>query len=453
MDRRIVIIGGGAAGGTAAQFARKTDRKAKVTIFEAGKYPQYSKCALPHLISKTLDNVIEFDEKWFERANIELFLETVVEKIDWNNKKIVARRGTETIEKKFDSLIIATGAEPVVPPIKGIKEGNSLVNGVFVLRTIDDAYAISSFLPKVKRAVIVGAGAIGLEMAEALHKFNVKITVIEMLPSILPGVLDKDMGDILQKKIPSDIEIFTNHKLIEVASNGSAVESVVIEDEEGNHQTVNADMVLISTGIKANVELARSLGCSIGEKGGIIIDKKCQTSVKNIYAVGDCTQYVDFVTGKPFLVGLGSMAVKQGIVAGINAAGGNAKLPEGFLQTRTTQLFGMEIAAVGPVLNQMPDKKPVTGKFTGSSLPDYFPGGREITVKVLVDPKDGTLIGAQAIGENAAQRINVFACAIMNRMSANDFVKMETAYAPPIAPTLDPISIACDVARMRYGRK
>ncbi|HEB37167.1 MAG TPA: NAD(FAD)-dependent dehydrogenase, partial [Thermoplasmatales archaeon] len=145
--------------------------------------------------------------------------------------------------------------------------------------------------------------------------------------------------------------------------------------------------------------------------------------------------------------------VKQGIVAGINAAGGNAKLPEGFLQTRTTQLFGMEIAAVGPVLNQMPDKKPVTGKFTGSSLPDYFPGGREITVKVLVDPKDGTLIGAQAIGENAAQRINVFACAIMNRMSANDFVKMETAYAPPIAPTLDPISIACDVARMRYGRK
>jgi NADH oxidase (H2O2-forming) len=443
MNRKIVIIGGGAGGGTAAQFARKTDRKASITIFEAGRYSQYSKCALPYLISKIVDNVVEFGEEWFERANIELLLETVVESVE--SKKIIGRRGSETIERSFDSLIIATGAESVIPPIKGMKK-----DSVFSLRNLDDARAISSL--KIKRALIIGAGSIGLEMAEALYHLDVKVTVIELLPFILPSMLDKDMADILERNIPKDIEILTNCRVIEVIEKKNAIFSAIVEDEEKNRLTIDTDMVLVSAGIRANTKLAESIGCKIGERGGIVIDDRCQTSVENVYAVGDCTEYLDFVTGKPFLVGLGSIAVRQGIVAGINAAGGDVRLPRGFLQTRTSKLFGIEVAAVGPTSRLM-EREPITGRFRGRTLPEYFPGGEEVTVKVLVDPEDGTIVGAQTLGEGAALRANVFACAIMNKTSVNRFVQMETAYAPPIAPALDPITVACDVARKKLSRR
>ncbi|HEC81815.1 MAG TPA: NAD(FAD)-dependent dehydrogenase, partial [Thermoplasmatales archaeon] len=441
MSRRIVVVGGGAAGGTAAQFARKTDRKAEITVFEAGAYPQYSKCALPYLISKRVEDVIEFSREWFERANINLFLETVVKEVDVKGKRVVAEHGGETIEKEYDSLIIATGANSVVPPIPGVRsKDGGLAKGVFLLRTLDDAHGISAFLPKVKHAVIVGAGAIGLEMTEALHALGVKVTVVEMLPSILPGMLDEDMANLLQRVMPEDVTVFTGRRVTRVEREGDAVKSVVIEDEKGEQQTIDADLVLIATGVKANVEVAKKIGCRLGDYGGVVVDEGCRTSLKDVYAVGDCTEYFDFVTKKLFPVGLGSIAVRQGIVAGVNAAGGRMFLPEGFVQTRTTKLFGVEVAAVGPTANQVEDFKPVTGRFTGSSLPDYFPGGQDVTVKVIVNPSEGVVIGAQAVGENAAQRINTFACAVMNMMSIEMLSQLETAYAPPVAPTLDPLT-------------
>jgi len=454
MSREIVVVGGGAAGGTAAQFAKKTDREAEVTVFEAEEYPQYSKCALPYFISKKVEHVIEFTSEWFKRSRITLFLETTVKKVDVKKKKVVAeKKNGEVIEKEYDSLIIATGARSAIPPIPGVKDKEVVTKNVFSLRTLDDAYAIASYLPSVKHAVIVGAGAIGLEMAEALYTHGVKVTVVEMLPSILPGMLDKDMADTLQKMIPHDITIFTSHKVAKVNREGDVVNEVIIEDENGKQQTLETEMVLIATGIKANVELAKKTGCKIGGNGGIVVDRRCQTTQRNIYAVGDCTEYIDFVTRKPFLVGLGSIAVRQGIVAGVNAAGGDRVLPDGFVQTRTTKLFGVEVAAVGPTTKQLENLQPITGRFTGSSLPDYFPGGEDVTVKVLINPVDGVLLGAQALGSNAAQRINTFTCAVMNKMSIERLSQLETAYAPPIAPTLDPITIACDVARMKYGRR
>ncbi|KAA0007030.1 MAG: NAD(FAD)-dependent dehydrogenase [Thermoplasmata archaeon] len=454
MGRRIVVVGGGAAGGTAAQFARKTDRNAEITVFEAGKYPQYSKCALPYLISKKVKNVVEFSEEWFKHANINLLLGTMVKEVDVKSRRVLAEHDGETIETGYDSLILATGANSAIPPIPGVvNESGGLTKGVFLLRTLDDAYAISSFIPRVQHAVIVGAGAIGLEMAEALYSHGVKVTVVEMLPSILPGMLDSDTAGVLQKAIPEDILILTGHRVLGVEKEGDVVKKVSVENEEGEQKTLEADMVLIATGIKANSEVAKKIGCKIGEYGGVSIDGRCRTSLEGVYAVGDCTEYLDFVTQKPFLVGLGSIAVRQGIVAGVNAAGGRMFLPEGFVQTRTTKLFGVEVAAVGPTLKQIQNINPVTGRFTGGTLPDYFPGGEEVTVKVAVNPADGVVVAAQAVGVDAAQRINVFACAIMNKMSVEALSQMETAYAPPVAPTLDPLTIACDVARMRYVRK
>ncbi len=449
MARSIVIIGGGAAGGTAAQFAKKTDRNAEVTIFEKGKYPQYSKCALPYFISGKVEDVIEFSEKWFERAGIDLYLETEVKEVDLKDRVVIAEKNGESIEKKFDSLIIATGADPSVPPIDGIYDGEKIKKGVFSLRTLDDAKEIKNFLREVEDISIIGAGLIGLELSEAFYELGKSVKIIEILPSILPGMIDQDLAELVYQKIKDKVEIFVNHRVKKI--NGKdEVESIVVEGKDGDEKEFDADMVILATGIRPNTKIAESIGCKMGETRGIVVDKRSMTSIKDVYAAGDCTEYKDFVTGKAIPVGLGSIGVRQAMVAGVNAAGGNALLPEGFLQTRTTRIFDVEISAVGPLSKEIENS--VQGKYSGKTLPHYFPGGEDIVIKTVIN-NSGEIVSAQAVGVGSALRINTFACAIYNKMNVEEFVKLETAYAPPIAPTLDPMIISADIARYRYGRK
>lgn len=451
-NRDIVIIGCGAGGGTAAQFARKTDRKSSITIFEKGKYPQYSKCGLPYTISGRIPDLmglIEFPEEWFRKANIDLFLEANVEKIDAKKQIISAKKGGQIIEKPYSSLVICTGAEPYIPPIKNID-----VKNVFVVRTIDDVKKIISHLGKNKKATVIGAGLIGLEMADNLHKKGLKVTIVEALPNILSHSLDEDMVKIILDKMPSDISIFTNYLATKVEDSNGEISKVIIKNQQtGDEKSVDTDILILATGIKPETSLAKSIGCKIGETGGIIVNEKAETSVKNVYAVGDCTEYPDFVTSKPVLVGLGSICVRQAIAAGINAAGGNYRLLKGVLQTHTSEFFGVDIATVGPTKIFLNDMSIISGKFNGMSLPDYFPGGKPISIKVLVDEYTGMIIGAQGVGENAAQRINMFACAILAGFDIDTFRKIETAYAPPIAPTLDVVTLVCDAVSMKLGRK
>jgi len=449
MARSIVVIGGGAAGGTAAQFAKKTDRNAEVTIFEKGKYPQYSKCALPYFISGKVEDVIEFSEKWFERAGIDLYLETEVKEVDLKDRVVIAEKNGESIEKKFDSLIIATGADPSVPPIDGIYDGEKIKKGVFSLRTLDDAKEIKNFLREVENISIIGAGLIGLELSEAFYELGKSVKIIEILPSILPGMIDQDLAELVYQKIKDKVEIFVNHRVKKIDGKDE-VESIVVEGKDGDEKEFDADMVILATGIRPNTKIAESIGCKMGEKRGIVVDKRSMTSVKDVYAAGDCTEYKDFVTGKAIPVGLGSIGVRQAMVAGVNAAGGNAVLPEGFLQTRTTRIFDVEISAVGPLSKEIENS--VQGKYSGKTLPHYFPGGEDIVIKTVIN-NAGEIVSAQAVGVGSALRINTFACAIYNKMKIEEFVKLETAYAPPIAPTLDPMIISADIVRYRYGRK
>jgi NADH oxidase (H2O2-forming) len=291
-------------------------------------------------------------------------------------------------------------------------------------------------------------------MAESLHKKGMKITVIEALPFILANALDEDMSKIVHDEISKNIEFFTNHLATRVVNKNSGISKVFIKNQEtGEERDIDTDLMIIATGCKPEVSLAKNIGCKIGETGGIFINEKSETSVKNVYAVGDCTEYYDFVTKKPVSIGLGSIAVRQGIVAGVNAAGGEYKLTDGFLQTRTSEFFGLEIAAVGPTIKLLEDKSVVSGKFNGFSLPDYFPGGKPISIKVVAEDKTGQILYVQAVGDNAAQRINTFACAILTRMDIESFRKLETAYAPPIAPTLDAVTLACDIISMKLNRK
>ncbi|MCK4902534.1 MAG: FAD-dependent oxidoreductase, partial [Thermoplasmatales archaeon] len=443
--KKIAIIGCGAGGGTAAQFARKTDRKAEITIFEKGKYSQYSKCGLPYVISGTIadfNNLIEFSEDWFKKANIDLHLETTVEKIDAKKKIIIAKKRNNVVEKSYDTLIIATGAKPFIPPIENVD-----VDGVFVVRTIDDVKNISSFIKKNGNATIVGAGLIGLEMTDNLRKKGMKITVVETLPMILANNLDEDMVKIVGERIPDDVKILTNHRVEKVESTNGKISKIVIKSQEKNEEiTIDSDLLIIAAGTKPDIDLAKSIGCKIGKTGGIIVNKRCETSVQNVYAIGDCTEFVDYITAKPSLVGLGSIVVRQGISSGINAAGGDYELHKGVLNTSTSEFFGVEIAAVGPTTKGIEDIfSVVTGHFNGSSLPHYYPGGKPISVKILVDKYTGLIISAQAVGENAAQRINLFASAILGQLDIETLRKLETAYAPPIAPTLDVVTLVCDI--------
>ena len=454
--RKIIIIGCGAGGGTAAQFARKTDRKATITIFEQDKYPQYSKCGLPYAISgdiPTFTDLIEFSQEWFENEHITLHLNTTVTAID-TKKQIITASGTKEIKQEYDALIIATGAVPTIPPIQNIQTKKQLPEGISVLRTIDHAKEIVSQVKKNGKATIIGAGLIGLEMADALNKKGMEVTIVEALPSILAQTLDEDMSQLVVQEIEKHINLYINHVVTKIEEHNNQITHVHIKNnttQEEFKQTT--DLLIIATGVKPLNELAKKIGCKIGPTGGIIVTNTSETSIKNIYAVGDCTEYQDFITHRPIGVGLGSIVVRQAIAAGINTAGGNYPLPKGVLLTRTSEFFGIEIAAVGPVKNDCKDMLLVSGRFTGSSHPEYFPKGEPITIKVSVDEKTEEIIYAQAIGSNAAQRINVFACALLNNMTIEALRRLETAYAPSIAPTLDTLTLACDVASLKLRRK
>ena len=460
---RIVVVGGMAAGATAAQFARKTDRKADVTLVGKETHPIYSKCGLPYALSgriPTFERLVEFDEHWFRQFRIELHLGTEVTSIDHSARTLTTCdfRGGREGTLQYDSLILATGANPWMPPIEGAyTEPGVLKEGVHLIRTISDGARLSGNAWRDTRAVIVGGGLIGMEFAEALSVRGVHVTIVELQKELLLASLDEDMAQTARQLVEkSRTPIYTGHTAVRINGEPRA-ESIVIEDiATGQKRELPADIVLISTGTRGNTELAVKAGCALGTTGQVKVNARCETSVPGIWAAGDCTEYVDLITGAPVAVGMGTVATRQGRAAGINAAGGRSELPPGILGTRVTEAFGMHLAGVGPTESQLRKAgiEPVIGRFVGSTLPTYIPGGHEITVKVLAHPEDGRILGAQIVGSSRVhQRINAFAVAILSGMTIQQFSNLETAYAPPIAPTLDAITLACDVALMKMRRR
>jgi len=445
MARKIIIIGAHAAGTDAASAARKTDRSAEITLITNQKVAGYSPCGIPFVLGKhipSFEDLVVFPPSYYQMMKIDLRLETTAKKINVEDKTVeIEDKNGKSETLQYDSLILATGAYPFVPPIKGREK-----KGVFTLRTLEDGKRINQALEKAKSAVVIGAGLIGLEAAVSFTERGLKTTVVELLPQVLPAMLDRDMARLVQKNLEEKgLSIITGKGVDEILGDDH-VSGVSVAGEE-----IPADLIIVATGVRPNVQLAKDAGIKIGETGGIKTNMRMETSVKEVYAAGDCAESVNLITKRPMLSQLGTTAVRHGKVAGINAAGGYAVFP-GCLGSAVTRLFDLEIGATG--LTEFAAGRAgietVSGSITSKTRADYYPGGKPIRVKILVDKDTERIIGGQIVGgEEVTQRINALSFAIQKQMTVRDLAKADTCYAPPVNETWEPMVLAAEIALRR----
>lgn len=446
MPRRIVIIGAHAAGVDAASAARKTDRTAEITLITEEKHAGYSRCGLPFVIGgqiPSFNDLIVFPPSYYQMMKLTLKTETKVTKID-TGKKIVETvdKTGKTEELAYDSLIIAAGASAFTPPIKGREK-----QGILPLRTLEDGEKIDQAVKNgAKTAVIMGAGLIGLETAIALQERGLKVTVVEMLPQVLPAMLDADMAKLVQEMLQQKgINILVG-KAVEEFLGTDKVTGIVAGGEQ-----INADLFVSAFGVRANTQLAVDAGVALGETRTIKTNARMETNIKDVYAVGDCAESTHIVTQKPTVQQLGTVAVRQGKVAGINAAGGYA-LFTGVLGSAVTQLYDTQVGVTGltEAAAQRARIETVTGTITSKTKADYYPGAKPIKVKLVVEKESQRIIGAQIMGgEEVTQRINAVSFAIQKQMTVRELAKADTAYAPPLCETWEPLVLAAEMALMK----
>jgi NADH oxidase (H2O2-forming) len=442
LPRKIVIIGAHAAGVDAASAARKTDRTAQITLLTTQKKPGYSPCGIPFVLGghiPSFDDLVVFPPSFFRMMKLDLRLETEAINIDTKAKTVeIQDKAGKQETLTYDSLILATGAYPFIPPIKGREKP-----GLQVVRTLEDGEKIDQAIKNgAKTSVVMGAGLIGLETAVALVERGVKTTVAELLPQILPLMLDEDMAETVQKILEKKgVNIMTRSGVAEFIGTEKVTAIVA-----GGKQ-IQADLFVSAFGVRANVQLAKNAGIALGETRGIKTNARMETNVKDVYAAGDCAECIHIITQRPTLPQLGTTGVRQAKVAGVNAAGGYAVFL-GALGSAVTRFFDIEIGVTG--LTEFFAKRAgfetVTGTITSKTRPPYYPGGLPIKVKLVVERETERLIGAQIIGgEEVTQRINALSFAMQKQMTVRELAKADTAYAPPMNETWEPMVLAAEM--------
>jgi NADH oxidase (H2O2-forming) len=449
MVRQIVVIGIGAAGATAAMQARKFSRDVAITMFNSEEYSQYSRCGLPYTISgkvKDFEDLVLMPPENWETLKIDARLGTTVTSID-HEKKTVHFEGETSGEMQYDALIFATGAVNADPPIKGLDKGR-----VYGLRTLDDAKALAKEVGRAKKGVIIGGGLVGMEAAEAFVERGIDVTVVEFLPNCLLAMVDSDMASIIEEHCTEHgLRILTNTAAQEITG-GDSPKSVVVKSRLNEEVSeIPADFVVVATGVRPVTELAKSIGVEIGPSRGIVTDDRMMTNIEDVYAIGDCAENAEYITRTPMAAGLGTVAVRQGRVAGVNAAGGDLRFP-GIVGAKVTKLFGLEIASTG-LTEEMAKKLGVDlakGSIKGSTKPPYYVGGKDLKLKTYYNKETGKLVGGQLVGiEDAAMRVNVLTLGIQQNIDAAELFDFENCYAPAICDTWDPLVQSADAARRR----
>ena len=453
MSERLVIIGGVAAGAKAAAKARRMRPDLEIVLYQDETEVSYSACGQPYVLSGVIENrdkIIIRRPREFAGDNIRVLTRHRVEAIDVASRRvrITDLSGNNESTTDYDRLILATGARPIIPDVAGIE-----LEGVLTLRSISDLDRFRSTIDvlKPRKAAIIGAGYIGLELAETFHELNVKTTIIEKFDRILPK-FDEEMARLVGAHLlENNVELITGQGLAGITGKNGRVASVTTES--GLER--DADLVVIAIGVRPNTDLAKGGGIAIGETGAIAVDRKMQTQSPGIYAAGDCCETIDRVTGKTTWLPLGDIANLQGRVAGENAAGGNASFP-GVLGTAIFKTFDFNVACTG--LSEAAARKAgydaVSVNVNRSDRARYYPGGSSLAIKLVADRQGGRLLGAQVVGPGKADKmIDIAATALLGRLTCEDLENADLAYAPPFSPVLSPMITAAGAlnSKVQHG--
>jgi len=443
---KIIVVGGVAGGASAAARLRRLDEKSEIILFERGEHISFANCGLPYYIGEIIKEkeklLVQTPEAMKKRFNIDVRVLSEVVNIDTQKKEVLVRDilNSREYRESYDKIILSPGAAPIKPDIKGINGPN-----VFTLRNISDSYAIKEFVDNNKpaRAVVVGGGFIGLEIAENLHKRGIGVTVIELANQVI-GPIDYEMAAIVHNHFKQkNVELYLEDG-VKAIHHGSDYSQV----ELNSGKRIPAHMVVLGIGVRPEVELAKKAGLELGARGGIKVDKNLKTSNPDIFAVGDAIEIMDYINGEPTLIPLAGPANKQGRIAANNIYGAEEEY-EGTMGTSVLKVFDMTVASTGN--NEKALKKfgiPYEKSYTHSaSHATYYPDAMTISMKLLFSPSDGKILGAQAVGyDGVEKRIDVIATAIRGGMTVYDLQKLELSYAPPYSSAKDPVNMAGFVA-------
>jgi NADH oxidase (H2O2-forming) len=446
MAKRIVIIGANASGVEAASSARKKDRTAEITLINQEKYAGYSRCGLPFVIGGHIPqfkDLVVYPPAYFQMLKLNLRLETKATAVNTKDKTItVQTKDGQTETLPYDSLILSTGADAFMPPIKGKEK-----QGILSLRGMEDGERIDAVVRGgAKSAVIMGAGLIGLELGVGLMERGLTVTVVEMLPQILPQLLDAEMAKLVQQHLEEKGMKILLNKSVEEFLGDDKVTAI-----KAGGEVIEADLFISAFGVRANTKLAVEAGIPLGESRGIKTNARMETDVKDVYAVGDCAETFNQITHKPVCPQLGTVAVREGKVAGINA-GGDYSLFSGVLASAVTKVFDLEAGSTGltETAAQRNRIEVVTGTISSKTRADYYPNAKPIKVKLVVEKESQRVVGAQIIGgEEVTQRINCLSFAIQQGMTVRELAKADTAYAPPVCETWEPMVLAAEMVLMK----
>jgi NADPH-dependent 2,4-dienoyl-CoA reductase/sulfur reductase-like enzyme len=440
---RLVVIGADAGGMTAASQARRrrpADRLDIVAV-DRGRHASYSACGIPYWIGGVVDSADDLvtrtvDE--FRKQDIDVRLRQEAVGLDLDRGEVTIRDldGGGEHRLGFDQLVLGLGAVPTHPDIPGIDAPN-----VFGVQTLDDGEAVRAAITGAERAVVVGGGYVGLEMAEAFVERGLQVTVVEASPQPM-STLDPDMGALVATAVEGlGITLHRSEKVTAIDVDGSGRATAVVTGE----RVIPADVIVLGLGVKPNTALSREAGITIGVTGGIVTDMRMRTaSHGTVWAAGDCVETVHRVSRAPVHIALGTHANKQGRVAGINLGGGYATFP-GVIGTAVTKICSLEVARTG--LREAEAARAgfrfVSTVVESTTRAGYYPGARAITTKLIAEKRSGRLLGAQIVGqEGAAKRIDVLATAVWNEMTVEEISGLDLSYAPPFAPVWDPVLIA-----------
>ncbi|MFZ0445596.1 MAG: FAD-dependent oxidoreductase [Bacillus sp. (in: firmicutes)] len=445
MTQKVIIIGGVAGGATAAAKLRRISEEVEIIVIERGEYISFANCGLPYYIGGTITDrsklLVQTVEGMSGRFNMDIRNLSEAVKIDHENKKVIIKnlRNDKVYEESYDKLLLSPGASPIVPPIPGLKENETL----FTLRNIPDTDRIKKYVDdhKPEKAVVIGGGFIGIEMAENLVDRGIEVTMIEMSQQVMAPI-DIEMASLLHTHIrEKGVNLIIGNGVQSFEDQGRKV--ILADGTE-----VATNMTILSIGVRPENQLAKEAGLELGARGHIVVNEFLQTSQEDIYAVGDAIEVVDYINGQKAAIALAGPANRQGRIAAKNMMGGSEKY-QGTLGSSVAKVFDLTVASTGnneKTLKRYEIPYEVL-HIHPSSHAGYYPGAAQMSMKLIFDKETGKIYGAQAIGADGVEkRIDVIATAIKGGLTVEDLTNVELCYAPPYSSAKDPVNMAGYVA-------